>query len=58
MAKPKHGKYKVLNPRGVPEGMPVITMDSHDGPVLFYEGDTFEGIPGDYVERGFLKEVK
>lgn len=48
------GPYTVVNPRKIPEGIPVVTI--HD--VHYYEGDTVnETNVGDLVARGFLVPV-
>ena len=53
-------QYVVLNPRGIPTGVPIFRRD--DG--VWREGDTFErpaamskGDVDGLVDRGFLKEV-
>ena len=50
------GPYMVMNPRKIPQGIPIVTIKE----VHYYEGDTVDaGIEvGDLVERGFLKPQK
>jgi hypothetical protein len=45
------GPYKVVNPRKIPEGIPVVTIHEVD----YYEGDIVKGVDvRDLVARGFL----
>ena len=50
------GPYTVVNPRKIPEGIPVVTIAE----VHYYEGDTVEADVEirDLVERGFLVPVR
>lgn len=52
--------YVVMNPRGVPEGVPIITIDGDDGePRHFYEGDVYDGPrPEEFREEGVLVTPK
>jgi hypothetical protein len=47
------GPYTVVNPRKIPSGIPVVTINN----VHYYEGDTVAADVDvrDLVERGFLK---
>lgn len=52
--------YVVMNPRGLPEGVPIISIDGEDGkPKHFYEGDTYDGPrPEEFREEGVLVTQK
>ncbi len=52
--------YVVMNPRGVPEGVPIITIDGPDGDSRhYYEGDVYEGPrPEAFYEEGVLVTPK
>lgn len=53
--------YVVMNPRGVPEGVPIITIDGPEGEASrhYYEGDTYEGPrPEELREEGVLVTPK
>jgi hypothetical protein len=52
--------YVVMNPRGLPSGVPIITIDSEDGQSQhFYEGDTYTGPrPEEFREEGVLVTPK
>jgi hypothetical protein len=50
------GPYTVVNPRKIPQGIPVVTICD----VNYYEGDTVAADVEvrDLIERGFLKPQK
>lgn len=52
--------YVVMNPRALPEGVPVITIDDDEGNSRhFYEGDTYDGPrPEEFREEGVLVTPK
>ena len=51
-------KYKVLNPKSIPQGIPILSWKDFN----WYEGDVFECPQGMKVERilagGYVMEVK
>lgn len=59
----KRQQYRVLNPRDIPEGCPILSVMSPDGPCSWLEGDTLtvglltQAQIDALVERGFLEPV-
>ena len=56
--KKKSGTMKVLNPRNVPEAVPVLTVTVDGEEKHLYEGDTLNGDFEDFIERGLVEEIK
>jgi hypothetical protein len=52
--------YVVMNPRGVPEKVPIISIDDEEGNTHhYYEGDTYDGPrPQEFYEEGVLVTPK
>lgn len=55
-------KYRVLNPRGIREGVPLISYRKGDVSLVLYDGDIFTPPPGfdsdgDLLRQGCYEEV-
>ena len=61
---PSTGRYRVLNPRGLPKGTWIIRFRNKKAGIdaRWHEGDVFDPPPGMDMERflrdGFVEEVK